>query len=229
MPLFQINNLIPFPDTRQAMEDGLLAYGGVVTPERLLEAYPLGIFPWYNEEQPVLWWAPHDRCVIYPALMHCSKNLRRIIRQDKFELRIDFAFDQVVQACGHIGDNRSTGTWLNPELKSSLSILHEQGYAHSFESWRNGKLVGGLYGVSIGDMFFGESMFAAESDASKVALFHLCQWMIVEGMDVVDCQIPNDHLLSLGAQVMLRDEFYQLLAESVNKNTRKGLWKKHQV
>lgn len=214
----------PFPDTINANEDGVLAYGADVSPERLMQAYPLGIFPWYNEGQPPIWWAPHERCVLFPKLMHASKNLRRIIRNKRFELRIDTAFDQVVQACSHVGENRAEGTWLNQELRASLSRLHDMGYAHSIESWRDGRLVGGLYGVSIGTIFFGESMFAAESEASKVALYYLCQWMIANGLELVDCQMPNDHLFSLGAQMLSRDEFYPMLEACVQKATIPGPW-----
>ncbi len=225
MPVYHILDGDPFPATRLAEPDGLLAYGADVSPERLLKAYPLGIFPWYNEGQPPLWWAPHERCVLFPELMHCSKSLKRVIRQNKYEIRMDTAFDQVVQACGHVGASRADGTWLNQELKASFSELHAMGLAHSVEAWKGGELVGGLYGISIGAMFFGESMFASSPDASKVALFHLCQYMIDEGMDLIDCQIPNDHLISLGAQLLPRQEFYPQLEESVNKMTRLGPWK----
>lgn len=224
MELFDIQSNIPFPEVSSAREDGLLCYGGEVSVERLLQAYPLGIFPWYNAGQPPLWWSPHERCVLFPEFMHCSKNLRRIIRQERFELRVDSAFDQVVQACGHVGANRNTGTWLNQELRAAFSELHKMGLAHSFESWKNDRLVGGLYGLSLGNMFFGESMFAAESDASKVALYHLCEFMMTEEMDLIDCQIPNEHLFSLGAEMMDGEEFYPLLRESVKKKTRKGPW-----
>jgi len=224
MPVFQISASSPFPETHLAEPDGLLAYGADVSVERLLMAYPQGIFPWYNEGQPPLWWAPHERCVLFPEMIHCSKSLRRVIRQGKYEVRMDTAFNRVVQACGHVGTSRDNGTWLNQELKSSLSELHDLGLAHSVETWHEGELVGGLYGISIGSMFFGESMFAAKSDASKVALYHLCQYMIAQNMDLIDCQIPNDHLLSLGAQILPRDEFYPILEESVNKNTHSGPW-----
>ncbi len=137
---------------------------------------------------------------------------------------MDTAFNAVVQACGHVGSNRETGTWLNYDLKLSLSELHDSGLAHSVEAWRDGQLVGGLYGLSLGGMFFGESMFAAESDASKVCLYHLCRWMIAHDMDLIDCQIPNEHLMSLGAQILPRDEFYPLLEESVKKDTFDGPW-----
>ena len=225
MPVYHIRDEEPFPATRLAEPDGLLAYGADVSVERLLMAYPMGIFPWYNEGQPPLWWAPHDRCVLYPELMHCSKSLKQVIRQKKYDVRMDTAFDQVVQACGYVGASREHGTWINPDLKASLSKLHELGWAHSVEAWMDGELVGGLYGVSIGAMFFGESMFASSPDASKVALYHLCQYMIAEGMELIDCQLPNDHLFSLGAQMMSRDEFYPQLEESVNKMSHKGSWK----
>jgi leucyl/phenylalanyl-tRNA--protein transferase len=223
-PIHFIEGTQEFPDVRSAEPEGLLAYGSDISPKRLLAAYPLGIFPWYNEGQPVLWWAPHERCVLYPAKMHCSKNLRRIIRQGRFEIRMDTVFDNVVQSCGYVGKNRDEGTWLNQQLKSSLSVLHDQGIAHSIEAWRDGKLVGGLYGVSLGGMFFGESMFAAESEASKVCLYHLSQWMIAQGMDLIDCQIPNDHLMSLGAEMMTEEEFYPFLEQSVKKRTLNGIW-----
>ncbi|NNC82004.1 MAG: leucyl/phenylalanyl-tRNA--protein transferase [Flavobacteriales bacterium] len=213
-----------FPPVSQARADGLLAIGGDVSVEMLLKAYPMGIFPWYNEEQPVLWWAPHERCVLFPAMMHCGKNLRRTIRQKRFEIRMDTAFAQVVEGCARIGSNRQQGTWINPTLKESLCELHEMGLAHSVEAWMDDSLVGGLYGVSLGGMFFGESMFAQVSDASKVCLYHLCQWMIQHDMDLIDCQIPNDHLFRLGAQVLQPDEFYPFLEESVEKETLEGPW-----
>ncbi len=224
MPVYRIQHDDPFPDTGLAEPDGLLAVGADVSVERLLRAYPLGIFPWYNEGQPPLWWAPHDRCVLFPELMHCSKSLRRVIRQGKYEVRFDTAFDQVVQGCGHVGNGRENGTWLNQELRASVSQLHEMGIAHSVESWYEGELVGGLYGISLGTMFFGESMFAARPDASKVALYHLCQFMKVRNIDLIDCLIPNDHLMRLGAQILPRDEFYPMLEENVNKTTITGSW-----
>ena len=224
MPLTFLRPGDDFPDTSLAQKDGLLAFGGAVSVESLLQAYPRGIFPWYNEDQPILWWAPQERCVLFPELMYCSKNLRRIIRQGRFEIRMDTEFDRVVQACAHIGRNRESGTWINYELKKSLSELHEMGYAHSIEAWQENELVGGLYGVSMGGMFFGESMFAKASDASKVCLYHLSQWMIKHEMDLIDCQIPNDHLMSLGAQILPEGEFYEILKESVQKSTLKGPW-----
>ncbi|NND95640.1 MAG: leucyl/phenylalanyl-tRNA--protein transferase [Flavobacteriales bacterium] len=225
MPLTFIRSYNDFPDTSLAEPDGLLAYGGSVSPEFLKKAYPQGIFPWYNEDQPVLWWAPQDRCVLYPEFMHVSKNLKRLIRNGRFEIKMDTAFNSVVQACAHVGQNRANGTWLNYTLKESLSLLHAEGLAHSVEAWKDDLLVGGLYGISIGGMFFGESMFAKESDASKICLFHLCQWMIANDMDIIDCQIPNDHLISLGAQILPADEFYPLLKESVEKKTIEGPWR----
>lgn len=224
MPVYRLQHGDPFPTTSHAEPDGLLAVGADVSVDRLLMAYPLGIFPWYNEGQPPLWWAPHDRCVLFPELMHCSKSLRRVIRQSKYEVRFDTAFDQVVQACAHVGSGRKEGTWLNQELRASVSQLHEMGIAHSIESWFEGELVGGLYGISLGTMFFGESMFAARPDASKVALYHLCQFMIEKNMDLIDCQIPNDHLLSLGAQILPREEFYPMLEENVKKSSHIGRW-----
>lgn len=225
MPIFHLQGDFEFPDPIHAEPDGLLAFGGDLSPETLIKAYPHGIFPWYNENQPILWWAPHDRCVLFPEMMHSSKNLKRLIRQEKFEIRMDTAFDQVVQACGHVGANRETGTWINYDLKASLAVLHNKGIAHSVEAWKDEKLVGGLYGVNIGGMFFGESMFAAESNASKVCLYHLCQWMIAHELDLIDCQIPNDHLMSLGAQILPRDEFYPFLEESIQKKGLLGKWK----
>lgn len=215
-----------FPPVDHAEADGLLAVGGEISPDSLLRAYPQGIFPWYNEDQPVLWWAPMKRCVLFPNKLYVSKNLKRYVRNLRFRLKIDTAFDEVLSGCANVGASRENGTWLNPTLQETMKELHEMGYAHSIEAWQEGKLVGGLYGISTGKFFYGDSMFSSVPDAAKFCLYHLCQFMIHHEMELIDCQIPNDFLLSMGAEIMEAEEFSARIAQNMNRSSQIGKWEK---
>lgn len=203
-----------FPDPGQADEDGLLAYGGDLGPQTLLLAYYHGIFPWYNEDDrtPILWWSPNPRCVIDPQQFKVSRSLKKTQKSGRFTLTVDQCFSDVMAACA-APRSYANSTWINPTMIRSYSALHERGIAHSIETWNeHGELVGGLYGLNLGQLFFGESMFSTETDASKVAfafLMRLCaQWRF----PIVDCQLPNEHLLSLGAYTIPRQDFQDTLA-----------------
>lgn len=203
---------LAFPPAASALRnpDGLLAAGGDLSPERLLLAYRSGIFPWFEEGQPILWWSPDPRAVLFPEEARLTRSLRRTLRRGTFEVRIDTAFDDVIDGCSAPRDY-TDGTWITAEMKEAYSALHRRGHAHSIESWLDGELVGGLYGVAFGKVFFGESMFHTETDASKVAFAWLCRLMVEQGGRLVDCQVQNDHLLSLGSRSIPREEYLALL------------------
>jgi leucyl/phenylalanyl-tRNA---protein transferase len=198
----------PFPDVSQALDEpnGLLAVGGCLSVERLVNAYRHGIFPWFSEDEPILWWSPAPRWVMAPRDIKISRSLGKRIRQGLFQVTHDLAFDQVMQACAEPRSDQS-GTWITEEMRSSYSLLHRAGYAHSFECWNDGRLVGGLYGVAVGCCFFGESMFRRETDASKVAFVSACQQLERWGYRLIDCQVHTPHLESLGAKAMAREAF----------------------
>jgi leucyl/phenylalanyl-tRNA--protein transferase len=197
-----------FPSVSRALEDpdGLLAVGGDLSPRRLLAAYRQGIFPWYSDGQPILWWSPDPRAVLYPSDIRVSRSLRKVIRQRRFQVRTDTAFEQVVQACA-APRPRQQGTWITADMAAAYATLHRYGAAHSVETWRSGALVGGLYGVVLGAVFFGESMFSLEPDASKVALVALASM----GFRLIDCQVPSEHLTRLGAVNIPRTRFVEHL------------------
>jgi leucyl/phenylalanyl-tRNA--protein transferase len=215
----------PFPPLECALDDpnGLLAAGGTMDPPRLLDAYRRGIFPWYSEGQPLLWWSPDPRMVLFTDELKISRSLRKRLREGRFDVRVDTACDRVIAACGGPRDGQS-GTWITSEVRRAYGALHERGYVHSVESWREGALVGGLYGVALGRVFFGESMFAREPDASKVALVHLVE--ILRSLDVplIDCQQDTEHLASLGARTIPRRRFAALLRELINSGEPPGGW-----
>ena len=215
----------PFPPVSKALEhpNGLLCAGGDLSPHRILEAYRHGIFPWFGEGDPILWWSPDPRMVLFPEELRVSRSLRKRLRQGDYETRVDTAFRQVMEACaGPRGGQR--GTWIVPEMVEAYTELHEMGFAHSVESWLDGELAGGLYGIALGDVFFGESMFAREADASKVALVRLVERLGVTGCRVIDCQQATAHLASLGAREIPRAAFAQLLAESIQYPSRGERW-----
>ncbi|HET6656209.1 MAG TPA: leucyl/phenylalanyl-tRNA--protein transferase, partial [Gammaproteobacteria bacterium] len=196
-----------FPPVTGALAEpnGLLAAGGDLSVARLLAAYRRGIFPWYEDGQPILWWSPDPRMVLFPNELHLSRSLRKTLRRETFEVTVDRAFAEVIEACAAPRDD--LGTWLTDEMKQAYLRLHQAGYAHSVEAWRDGRLAGGLYGIELGRVFFGESMFSRESDASKVALAHLCR----RDYDLIDCQIDSPHLRRLGAKTIPRREFLACL------------------
>jgi leucyl/phenylalanyl-tRNA--protein transferase len=206
---------IDFPDVSLALRspDGLLAIGGDLSVPRLLKAYRHGIFPWYGPGQPILWWSPDPRLVLYPARMHISRSLAKILRKGRFHASLDQAFEAVIDACAAPRRDES-GTWITPEMKTAYLELYRTGHAHSVECWQDGRLAGGLYGVSIGQAFFGESMFARVNDASKVALVWLVRQLQRWDFRLIDCQVHTRHLVSLGASGLARSEFTQLLEEA---------------
>ena len=200
----------PFPDLQFALTepDGLLAVGGNLKPETLLQAYSQGIFPWYSDDQPVLWWSPNPRCVLYPEKLKISRSLRKTLNKNIYEIRVDTAFSDVMQACAAPRKDEA-GTWIDNDMLNAYSKLHELGYAHSIECWNNNQLVGGLYGIKMGDVFFGESMFSKQTDASKVALEYLCNTVKPK---LIDVQVHSDHMESLGAETINRDKFIELVS-----------------
>ena len=200
MPLFRLSRELTFPPPSLAMPDGLLAVGGDLSIERLLVAYQSGIFPWYSEGDPVLWWSPDPRMLLFPDEFHFAKRLERTIKQDVFDVRMDTAFDQVIGACAAMRAPKRDSTWITGDMKKAYCALHREGYAHSVETWQDDELVGGLYGVSLGACFFGESMFSSISNASKVATAALVRQVSRWQFPFIDCQLHNLHLASLGAR-----------------------------
>jgi len=213
----------PDPAGAAAEPDGLLAIGGDLAPERLLAAYRRGIFPWYEAGQPILWWSPDPRAVLLPGALHVSRSLRRTLRSDRFRVSVDLAFADVVAACA--STRAATGTWITPEMQAAYQTLHELGHAHAIETWHGPELVGGLYGIALGGVFFGESMFSVETDASKVALVHLVRLMEQRGMGLIDCQVATGHLASLGSQLVPRGEFLRAVAMLTGAPFATGPWR----
>lgn len=214
-----------FPDVKQALAepDGLLAAGGDLSAPRLLAAYRAGIFPWYEEGQPILWWSPNPRCILRPSDLHISRRLKQYARASTATLSFNHAFDEVIRACA--GDRKSQqDTWITPEMMRAYEDLHADGWAHSIEIWEDGELVGGLYGLCIGQVFFGESMFSATTNASKLALIGLVRHLIASNIELIDCQVDSQHLASLGASLISRDEFTQILQSACNPATRRANW-----
>lgn len=212
-----------FPPAAHSDPDGILAVGGDLSPERLIQAYTHGIFPWYSSETPILWWSPDPRYVVYPNEVKISKSMRQVLKRKIFEIKFDTSFRDVITACS--GKRRhEKGTWITPEMIEAYVNLHRMGYAHSIEAWKDGRLVGGLYGVSLGGMFFGESMFTRESNASKAAFIVLAGNLHRLGFDLIDSQVHTDHMESLGAVYMDRKVFLKLVDRSVRRKTRAGNW-----
>lgn len=207
-----------------AREDGLLAVGGDLSEPRLLLAYQMGIFPWYSPEEPILWWAPDPRLVLIPKEFKLPKRLARKIKQNVFHVTMDQAFPQVIESCAQIPRKQGKGTWINTDMIKAYTTLHNLGYAHSVECWQEDTLVGGLYGVSLGTTFFGESMFSYATDSSKVAMAVLIQHLIEWNFELIDCQISTEHLIRLGAKEIPAVEFYELLEKSVTKQSRQEKW-----
>ena len=208
----------PDPANAETDPDGLLAIGGDLTPTRLLNAYASGIFPWYNPGDPILWWSPDPRMVLFPDQLKISRSLNKTLRQNRYQVSIDQAFSDVISGCSEPRETQD-GTWLSPGMISAYETLFQQGYAHSVEAWRDGDLVGGLYGVALGRVFFGESMFSRSRDASKVAFVHLVRTLSDAGFELIDCQVYTQHLESLGAQLIPRQVFLQELRMTAGKST----------
>lgn len=214
-----------FPPIEQALPepDGLLAVGGDLAPERLMAAYYEGIFPWYEAGGPILWWTPDPRMVMAPGDVHLSRSLRRHIRRQDFTITMDTAFPEVIRQCAGLREYRE-GTWITPEMQRAYITLHELGHAHSVEVWQDGQLSGGLYGISLGPMFFGESMFALRDNASKVALLALARQLEAWGFRLIDCQMPTPHLARMGAAPMARSTFKHWLWKYRDQPGRGGPW-----
>jgi leucyl/phenylalanyl-tRNA--protein transferase len=221
---FQLTNELVFPDPKLSEEDGLLAIGGDLSIERLLLAYTYGIFPWFNPDEPILWWSPKERPLFFPGQFKLSKSMKSTIRNKGYEVKFDQNFEAVLDACASTPRKEGNATWLGDDMKASYRQLHRLGYAHSVETYLNDELVGGLYGVSLGRAFFGESMFAKKSDASKVALFTLLENMKDWGFAFVDGQIPTDHMKSIGAQVIQQDDFMEILDYALSFPDKTGKW-----
>lgn len=218
-----------FPPVETALRDpnGLLAAGGSLAPEWLLAAYRRGIFPWYSEGEPILWWSPDPRLVLVPSRIKVSRSLRKTLRSGRFEIRFDTAFAQVIAACAQ-PRAPTVGTWITPAMQQAYVRMHQLGYAHSVEAWSCGTLVGGLYGIALGRAFFGESMFSRQSDASKACLVHLARYLDAREFAVIDCQMTTAHLCSLGAVEMPRHSFCRQLAQLVDLGDGPGKWSPEQ-
>ena len=224
MPVALLGERLEFPPVEEA-EDGLVAIGGDLSPERLLLAYSRGIFPWYSEGEPILWHSPDPRFVLTPDELRVSRSLQKTLRAGRYRVELDTAFREVIEACASVTRQGESGTWITPQMRDAYTRLHHLGYAHSAESWLEGELVGGLYGVSLGAAFFGESMFARADDASKVAFVTLVLQLDRWGIRLIDCQVPTDHLARFGAREWPRRRFLKTLARALHQPTRKGPWR----
>lgn len=214
MPLFSINKELVFPPVELAEPDGLLAIGGDLSTDRLLLAYQSGIFPWYEGDH-ILWWCPDPRFVLFPDNLIVSKSMRSVLKKNIFTFTVNQAFEAVINNCKRIPRKGQTSTWITEDVKTAYTDLHRKGFAHSAEAWQNGELVGGLYGVRLGKVFFGESMFSNTSNASKFAFISYVQQLQLEGVKLIDCQVYTEHLESLGAQMIPRRKFIQLLDQNL--------------
>ncbi len=204
---------LSFPPVETADENGFLAIGGDLSIERLLEAYRHGIFPWYNDEDPICWWSPDPRFVLFPGQLHVSDSMKQVIRRKQFRYSFNTVFEEVIKACSSVKRKDADGTWINDDMINAYTRLYKLGYACSAEAWHNDKLVGGLYGVRLGTLFFGESMFSLMTNASKFAFIKLVQQLKEEGVQLIDCQMYTSHLESLGAVMITRQHFIELLKE----------------
>lgn len=215
---------IAFPDPDEAEPDGLLALGGDLAPRRLIAAYARGIFPWYNEDTPILWWTPDPRLVLFPDDLHVPRSLRRVLNSGCFEIRTDTCFERVVRCCAQTPRPQGPGTWILEEVVKAYAELHRMGVAHSMEAWQDGQLVGGLYGVALGRVFFGESMFFRESNASKAVFVTLVRYLETRGYHMIDCQQTTLHMQRFGAREISRREFNRRLRIALEEPTDVGRW-----
>lgn len=203
---------MPFPSPETASEEGIVAYGYDLTPERLLEAYQNGIFPWYNEEEPVLWWSPNPRFVLFPEKLHISKNIKKLLRKNIYQVTYNQSFEEVIRNCASIPRKDQDGTWIHPEMIATYTQLHQLGYAHSVEVWYENQLVGGLYGIKMGNIFCGESMFSRKSNASQVGFITFLQQH--PEIELVDCQVYSEYLEKLGAEEIPRTQFLEIIRKN---------------
>jgi len=225
MTIVRLGRELVFPPPEESEPDGLLAVGGDLSPERLLLAYANGIFPWYGEGLPILWHSPDPRTVLLPEALHVPRSLSKLLRRGDYEVRLDTEFAQVVERCAHVHRPEGPGTWITEDMREAYVRLHALGFAHSAEAWYQGELVGGLYGVSLGGAFFGESMFAERSDASKVAFVTLVRQLTRWEFTLVDCQVHTEHLERFGAEPWPRARFLAVLSRALERPTRRGSWR----
>jgi leucyl/phenylalanyl-tRNA--protein transferase len=224
MPIFRLSDDIVFPSPHLASKEGLLAVGGDLSLKRLLLAYSLGIFPWYSEGEPIMWWSPEPRLVLYPDEFRVSRSLKKILKKELFQVTIDRAFEAVIAECARVRLENQKGTWIVDDMVTAYCRLHEAGFAHSVETWMNRRLVGGLYGVSLGKCFFGESMFTRASNASKVAMVALVNFLAAFNFVLIDCQISTAHLRRFGAREISRSRYLDELHHALKSPTLKGKW-----
>ena len=224
MPVYTLDERIIFPHPNFADESGLLAVGGDLSQERLMLAYSQGIFPWYAEDEPIMWWSPNPRMILFPDELKVSKSLKQSINNKEFEIKFDTLFEKVISNCSKSPRSDQDGTWITEQMKQAYTNLHQLGYAHSVETYFNGELVGGLYGISLGKAFFGESMFFTKRDASKIALYFLVQKLKEWDFHFIDAQVETEHLKSMGAQLISRKEFLISLNTALNFPTIQGKW-----
>jgi leucyl/phenylalanyl-tRNA--protein transferase len=223
MPVYRLPEAVLFPPVENAVQNGLLAVGGDLSPERLLAAYREGIFPWYSDGEPILWWSPDPRFVLFPDKLCVSRSMRQFLKKGLVRITFDRAFRAVISSCRRPRPGQD-GTWITPEMRRAYCALHDLGYAHSVEVWQGKELVGGLYGVSLGRAFFGESMFSAVPNTSKAALITLVSHLKEREFDLIDCQVETAHLAGLGARPVPRHDFCALLQQSLRHETFRGHW-----
>ena len=224
MTVFRLDHRLAFPPPHLAEDNGLLAVGGDLSAERLRMAYSQGIFPWYDHDLPIMWHSPDPRMVLLASELYINRSLRKAMRRKPYRITLDGAFAQVIEACAEIPRPGQDGTWITDDMKAAYADLHQQGHAHSVEAWQDDKLVGGVYGVSLGAAFFGESMFALATDASKIAFVSLVEQLQRWGIELVDCQVHTDHLESFGAELWPRAKFLEELKLALQSETRLGPW-----
>ena len=215
--MFLLTKDLYFPPLTMADEDGLLAIGGDLSPERLLLAYRSGIFPWFNEDEPICWWSPDPRFVLYPDELKVSNSMKTVLQNGKFRFTVNRAFSNVIQNCKTVSRYGQDGTWISPAMQQAYTTLHELGYAHSAETWQDGELIGGLYGIRLGNIFFGESMFSLKPNASKFAFINYIKQLQLENVQLIDCQLHTNHLESLGAEMIPREIFAEILASNTGQ------------
>lgn len=224
MTIYYVGKELEFPNPLYGSEEGLIAVGGDLSPARLIFAYENGIFPWFSDEEPILWWSPDPRFILKCEEIKISKSMKKFIKKSLYKVTYDKAFNEVIEACSTVKRGAGNGTWITKEMKEAYKKLHRLGYAHSVETWYEDKLVGGLYGISLGKSFFGESMFSKRDNASKTAFINLVGNLNKLKFDMVDCQVHTNHLESLGAKKIQRTEFLELLEKSIKKETICGNW-----
>jgi leucyl/phenylalanyl-tRNA--protein transferase len=222
MPIYRLTEELIFPYPEDASEEGILAIGGDLSPERLILAYSNGIFPWFNEGDPIIWWSPKNRCVLYPKDLRVSKSMKKLIRKNIYSVTFDKNFKEIINKCSSV--RKETGTWITEEMIEAYNSLHKHGYAHSVEVWHEGEIVGGLYGISLGKFFFGESMFSLKANASKFALIELSKRADSLGFIFIDCQMYTEHLGSLGAIEIPRRDYLDTLVTGLVSETIRGSW-----